>query len=48
MSQVRKNDISLRKWPGGTARLRTSEGTLVATADDEAAMRRCHRSWHPG
>ena len=33
MSQVRKNDISLRKWPGGAARLRTSEGTLVATAD---------------
>jgi len=28
MLQVRKNDISLRKWSGGTPQLRTFEGTL--------------------
>jgi len=27
--QVRKNEISLRKYSGGTAHLRTLEGTLV-------------------
>jgi len=32
MFQVRENEISLRKWCGGTAQLRTLEGTLcVAT-----------------
>jgi len=29
MLQVRKNEISLRKCSGGSAQLRTSEGTLV-------------------
>jgi len=29
MLQVRENEISLRKWPGGTAQLRTLEATLV-------------------
>ena len=29
MLQVRQNEISLRKWSGGTAQLRTSEGALV-------------------
>jgi len=29
MLQGRENDISLRKWSGGTAQLRTLEGTLV-------------------
>ena len=29
MLQVRKNEISLRKCSGGSAHLRTSEGTLV-------------------
>ena len=29
MLQVRKNEVSLRKCPGGSAQLRTSEGTLV-------------------
>jgi len=28
MLQVRENEISLRKWPGGTVHLRTLEGTL--------------------
>jgi len=30
MLQVRKNEISLRQWSGGSAQLRTLEGTLVA------------------
>jgi len=30
MLQVRENEISLRKWSGGTAHLRTSEGALLA------------------
>jgi len=30
MLQVRKNEISLRQWPAGTALLRTLEGTLIA------------------
>jgi len=30
MLQVRENEISLRKWSGGTAHLRTLEKTLVA------------------
>jgi len=31
MLQVRKNEISLRQWSGGgTAQLRTLEGTFVA------------------
>ena len=29
MLQVRKNEISLRQWPAGTALLRTSEGTSM-------------------
>ena len=29
MLQVRYNEISLRQWSGGTAQLRTLEGTLV-------------------
>jgi len=29
MLQVHENEISLRKWFGGTAHLRTLEGTLV-------------------
>ena len=29
MLQVRKNEISLRKWSDGTAHLRTWKGTLV-------------------
>ena len=29
MLQGRENDISLRKWSGGTAQLRTLVGTLV-------------------
>jgi len=29
MLQVRENEISLRKWSGGTAQLRTVEGTLL-------------------
>ena len=29
MLQVRKNEISLRKCSGGSAQLRTSEGTLA-------------------
>jgi len=29
MLQVRENEISLRKWAGGTAQLRTLEGTLI-------------------
>ena len=28
MLQVRKNEISLRKWSGGTAHVRILEGTL--------------------
>ena len=28
MLQVRENEILLRKWSGGTAQLRTLEGTL--------------------
>jgi len=31
MLQVCDNDISLRKWSGGTALLRTLEGKLVIT-----------------
>jgi len=31
MLEVRKNEIALRKLSGGTAPLRTLEGTLVAT-----------------
>jgi len=30
MLQVRENEISLRKWSGGTAQLRTAEETLSA------------------
>jgi len=30
MLQVRKNEISLRQWPGGSALLRTLDGTLIA------------------
>jgi len=29
MLQVRENEISLRKWTGGTAQLRTLEGTVL-------------------
>jgi len=29
MLQVRENEISLRKWFGGSAQLRTSEGILL-------------------
>jgi len=29
MLQVRENEISLRKWSGGTAHFRTLEGILV-------------------
>ena len=32
MLQVRENEISLRKWSGGTAQLLTLEGTLMSTA----------------
>jgi len=30
--QARENEISLRKWPGGTTQLRTSKGTLLPAA----------------
>jgi len=36
MLQVRENEISLRRWSGGsggTAQLRTSEGTLLVVTD---------------
>jgi len=29
MLQVRKNEVLLRKWPGGSTHLRTLEGTLT-------------------
>jgi len=29
--QVRENEISLRKWSGGSAHLRTLEGTMLTT-----------------
>jgi len=32
MLQVRKNEISLRKWSGDIAQLRTSEGIFSARA----------------
>jgi len=32
MLQGRENEISLRKWSGGTAQLRTLERTLVVAA----------------
>jgi len=31
--QVRKNEISLRKYSGATAQLRTLEGTLVTAPE---------------
>jgi len=31
---VRKNEISVRKWFGGTAQLRTLEGTLAVIITD--------------
>jgi len=31
MLQVCKNEISLHKWSGGTAQLRTFEGTLFSS-----------------
>jgi len=34
MLQVRENEISLRKWSGGTAQLCTSDGTLVVAAQN--------------
>jgi len=33
MFQERENEVSLRKWSGGTAQLRTLEGTLPTTAN---------------
>jgi len=32
MLQVRESEISLRKWSGGTTRLRIVEGTLHTTS----------------
>jgi len=34
MLQVHESEISLRKWSGGSAQLRISEGTLVASLTD--------------
>jgi len=31
MLQVRENEISLHKWPGGATQLRSLEGTLLCT-----------------
>jgi len=31
MLQVRENEITMRKWSGGTAHLRTSDGTRPVT-----------------
>ena len=40
MLQVRENEILLRQWSGGTAQLRTLEGTLVAAIGGQVNAKR--------
>jgi len=39
MLQVRENEISLRRWFGGTVQLRSVEGTLVVVKGGGASDR---------